>query len=109
VGAWGRGGKNRAESEEKPTDTGTPFDAFHLLRAGGDTGTRGKNWRGRVREWVRGRKSLGHGGYGETKEKPTGRLSDLTKEQNQGEVVVDVKSLRSNLDRINRINRILGI
>jgi len=36
-----------------------------------------------VGEWVRGRKILGHGEYGETKEKPTGRLSDLTKEQNQ--------------------------
>ena len=27
----------------KPYDTETPFDAFHLLRAGGDAGTRGKS------------------------------------------------------------------
>ena len=41
----------------KSQDTETPFDALRLLRAGGDAGTRGRSWSGRVGEWESGRKN----------------------------------------------------
>ena len=41
MGAWERRGMGERRNEEKPSDTGTPFDAFHLLRAGGGCGDTG--------------------------------------------------------------------